>query len=368
MGRSSLRKTSRRLSSLLAKRQNNKGHPDANLPATALKWAAKRGDASLAEQAILGGAPIDGPDDKRFRLTPLHFAAMGNHPDVIRILLKYGATISARDPDQKTPLHYAAKCKGGEGATVLLELGADMKSKDAYGELPAFRAAKSGGIACMKAFIAAGFDLRTRGSHGETILHAAALSTNEMMKYLLGYEEVKMGIHIRDADRETPLHCAMDPENVRLLLDNGADMHARDIGKNTPAHLAAARNDVPCLRVLIEAGFDLHTKGELERTVLHVAIYRRKAPPVEYLMREGGGAAIVNARDISGLTPLAQALEERHDMRSVIDLLLQNGADLEAKDRYGGRLADKVGKGRCYESDKEDDHVWQYTSDSDEPE
>ena len=44
-------------------------------------------------------------------------------------------------------------------------------------------------------------------------------------------------VHARDADGETPLHWAVlrmrDEDVVQLLLEKGADVHARDADENT---------------------------------------------------------------------------------------------------------------------------------------
>ena len=151
------RKTCHHLSRLLAQPHYKLGLKQDFGELTALQWAAERGHASLAEQAILSGAKIDEPNEKRSGRTSLHSAAKSNHPDVIRILLKHGARISVHDSDRETPLHYAAICKGAEGAMVLLGEGADMMCKDKFGNSPAFLAARKGGVPCMEAFIAAGF-------------------------------------------------------------------------------------------------------------------------------------------------------------------------------------------------------------------
>ena len=48
-----------------------------------------------------------GPTDKRDR-RPLHYAAYGNHADVVRLLLARGADVDAIDKDHYTALHAAA--------------------------------------------------------------------------------------------------------------------------------------------------------------------------------------------------------------------------------------------------------------------
>ena len=39
--------------------------------------------------------------------TPLHMAAEGLHPDVVQLLVDYGANVSSQNHEGKSPLHYA---------------------------------------------------------------------------------------------------------------------------------------------------------------------------------------------------------------------------------------------------------------------
>ena len=93
--------------------------------------------------------------------------------------------------------------------------------------------------------------------------------------------------------------------------------------------------------MLIDAGFDIKTRGYCGCTVLHTAAYRNRTAVVKYLLDEVGGAALINVTDSTGCTPLALAAKPGQEL--VIKLLIERGADLEAKDTYGVRLADTIG-------------------------
>ena len=165
---------------------------------------------------------------------------------------------------------------------MLLGEGADMMCEDKFGDSPAFLAARKGGVPCMEAFIAVGFDLDTKGRNGQTILQAAAFGRRAMLRYLLEQKEVKMAVNVEDSEGATPLHYVRDAGNIRLLLDNGADMMVWDRHRDTPAHYAASRYNASCLKTFVEAGFDIHTRGLLGRTVLHTAVFYRLTSTMEY--------------------------------------------------------------------------------------
>ena len=331
----------RRLKSLLMPRLYKLGLQDVG-EVTALQWATERGHASLAERAILAGAEIDKPDPQQLYRTPLHSAAKNNHRDVIRILIKNRATISALDSIRKTPLHLAAMCNGAEATIELLNAGADMLCEDVLKNTPPFLAARRGVVASMKAFVDAGFDLTTPGHQGRTILHEA-IGRKWMMGYLLGRTEAKTVVNVQNFDGATPLHWEWDSKIVKLLLRHGADITVKDNREDTPAHKIASSRNTHCMRALIDAGFDFNTRGGFGRTVLHSAVRDRNTAVLEYLLLHAGGRSIINAQDIDELTPLALAFKIHwRGGQELVDLLVQYGSDLEMKDPKGVRLADKV--------------------------
>jgi len=70
-------------------------------------------------------------------LTPLHFAAIYNRPQVIRALSKAGVALNPRDDEGETPLHWASRANSKEALAALVALGADTSLVNADGEYPA---------------------------------------------------------------------------------------------------------------------------------------------------------------------------------------------------------------------------------------
>lgn len=77
----------------------------------------------LGTALIKAGAKVNRKGQKGF--TPLHHAAFGKKPDMVRLLLEHGAEINALNNAGKTPLDLAS----GETAELLKEKGGKSASE-----------------------------------------------------------------------------------------------------------------------------------------------------------------------------------------------------------------------------------------------
>jgi len=136
----------------------------------------------------------------------------------------------------------------------------------------------------------------------------------------------------KDGDDQTPLHWACRKGHsaiVRLLLDHGADMNARNGLHNTPLDLACETDGhLDIARMLIEAGADVDAKNSAAngKTPLHAACWHGHSDIVRLLIEV---AADVNARNLNGNTPLHMACQRGH--MDIVHSLLDAGADVNAK-------------------------------------
>jgi ankyrin repeat protein len=72
--------------------------------------------------------------------TPLHLAAIHDHPNAVQLLLEKGAVVDARDDQGVTPLHLAAQFGFVDVAGLLLAHGAPVNALDADHRTPLARA------------------------------------------------------------------------------------------------------------------------------------------------------------------------------------------------------------------------------------
>ena len=103
----------------------NAQQPDG---ATALQWAAYRGDAKLAELLLKAGAKPGLAN--RDGATPLWLAAARGDAAVIQALLKGGADANEQLPLGRRPLMLAARSGDVDAVRTLLEHGADVNASE----------------------------------------------------------------------------------------------------------------------------------------------------------------------------------------------------------------------------------------------
>ena len=122
----------------------------------------------------------------------------------------------------------------------------------------------------------------------------------------------------------TPLHWASQHghvEVVQTLIDNGANVNARDVFGRTPLHLAVGHPAI--IALLLEAGANVDARDSLSNTPLHRAV-----PSIESVDALISAGANVRAENTSGNTALDIAMRYGNSRRSVaiVQRLVEAGA------------------------------------------
>lgn len=112
----------------------------------------------------------------------------------------------------------------------------------------------------------------------------------------------------------TALHLAAFsgvPRAVQLLLDRGADLHARARSrfKNTPLQTALLAGQLATARLLLERGADPLVRQAGGFTPLHEAALSGRRDLVDLLL---GAGAEINSRSDDGRTAVTEALRGKH--------------------------------------------------------
>lgn len=134
---------------------------------------------------------------------------------------------------------------------------------------------------------------------------------------------------------------AWDVPRLRLLLEFGADVEAKDTGGHNALYRVAngsgnEEDGRAALELLIAHGANVNqVTGVGGMTPLHMAARRGTLAIAEALLAAG---AAIEARDTKGETPLRRAVNCGHE--GVVRLLISYGADPLSQDRNGRTILD----------------------------
>jgi ankyrin repeat protein len=142
---------------------------------TALMEASRRGKThhEIAAALIKAGAEIDAQDP--YGVTPLLFAAISGSPETMRMLLKSGANVKAKDVDGRTALIETLTTENDlppETIEELIQAGSEVNVR-IYGGLTPLMIAAAGNSRILQAIIRAGADLNATDDQGATALRWA---------------------------------------------------------------------------------------------------------------------------------------------------------------------------------------------------
>ena len=99
------------------------------------------------------------------------------------------------------------------------------------------------------------------------IINAIDVGSTSAIEWMLSRG---VDLAFRDEEGYTPLHAAIESrapdreQRLELLLAAGASVDLKGINDWTPAHMAAARDDVDALRLLVRFGADLSIRTEID--------------------------------------------------------------------------------------------------------
>ena len=282
--------------------------------------------ASVQIQLYLGGKPVTLSSDdllRKARFAVLEAVLEDGDGEKLRKVLGRELSPTAEDENGWTDLHWAAALNRPGVADALLDAGADLAARTKNdGTAISSRLKQSlDGLGLYSGFTRRGY----------RPLHIAAFNDARDVTAVL--VERGADIHAKDAGGWTPLHAAAQGsarEAAAELIERGADIHAKDAGGWTPLHAAAQGSAREAAAELIERGADIHAKDGWYQTPLHIAA-QENAPEIAAELIERG--ADVGAEDNDGKTPLHVAAEK--NAREVAVALIERDADIHAKDALG---------------------------------
>ena len=143
-----------------------------------------------------------------------------------------------------------------------------------------------------------------------------------------------VNVNAKNSDGVTALYLAAQngrADIVKLLLEYGADVNATTNYGVTALHFAAQNGRADIVKLLLEYGADVNATTNYGVTALHLAAQNGHAETAQLLLENG--ADVLHAEDNYGVTALHLAAQNGH--AETAQLLLENGADVHAEDNYG---------------------------------
>jgi len=312
---------------------------------TPLHVAVAEGNYSAVRFLLEKGAKVlaRANDPPNMDLTPLHFAALYGHRKVAELLLRKGAALDEKGGSDVTPLHCAASRRRPDVADLLLERGADVEAVTNKGWRPLQLGA--GNKEVMKVLLKHGADVNAK-SDGHTALYYATLIAGHVTVLL------EAGADTNDLPRRRAGYWISQPSFNSTLAEIGAWKERNDIFK-----AAEGGNLSAVQKLLSNASVDIKAKDAGGGTALHRAVQHSGFPydgyggystpksdyigrgkfaeVVELLLQQG---ADIEMRDAKERTPLILAMRRFLDWGrngDVVEILLKKNADIEAIDSGG---------------------------------
>jgi ankyrin repeat protein len=278
------------------------------------------------------------------------------------LALLFASTLLAAETEDPEPLFQAIQKSDGPAVKRLLDHGLDANARDAE-DTPALMAAVLyADASCVKLLLDRGADPNASDKAGATALMWAVPDIAKVKLLIASGADVNASS--KNLGRTPLLIAASYPGSVavlRLLLDHGANIHAKDRRGMHALGRAAVSADVEVARFLVEHGCDPNEPGYGS----NVRYARQYRPTLEYLLSKGANlekdalamtahwqdpklieawiehGADVNARAAPyNRTALMTATASEQAGAATVKLLLEKGADPNAEDIEGERPLD----------------------------
>lgn len=270
--------------------------------------------------------------------------------ELVQTLLDRGARVNAPEPDGTTALHWAAHWDDLDTATRLIRAGANVNATTDLGITSLYLACVNGSAPMVEKLLNAGANANATLLTGQSVLMTCSRTGSVDAVTALLKHGAKVNSY-ESSHRQTALMWAVAEKHskvVRILLEHGADLHARSIvwrefvlraslvkgrskgewiarGGSTPLLFAARNGDIDSANYLLAGGADPNDTRPDGLTALIIAALSGHAQLAELLVDKG---AQPNASGI-GFTALHAAVL-LGDLGLVSDLLAR-GADPNAR-------------------------------------
>lgn len=228
--------------------------------------------------------------------------AISGSPEEVQQFIDDGADVNMRDEQGWTPLMYASKYNHDEKVIkILIDNGARVNIKGTkgvtVGDTALHLASAFNRVNICKVLLEYGADINAQTNQGKTPLHV--LSANAAEKFFFDlFMKHGANIDLCDDNKLSTLHYALfgrgDISTLKILLDIGANINAKDNDGMTPLYIAVAKNNLEAVQFLLSQGADPNIYDNNFITPLQFAVNKKMENIISLLMNYKIDTAIRN--------------------------------------------------------------------------
>merc|ERR1712137_26598 len=268
--------------------------------------------------------------------TPLHKVSAVGRNDVLTSLLEAGGDPNVKDMNGNSPLHCAATFNNPNCVRTLVAHGARVDEPNNVGDTPLLTAASVSSHATVRTLLDAGADIDITNNQSESSVLLAVARENKLEKQeiLDTLIDDEADVNQQDDKGYTPLILAtslQDKQSIqRLLKVDEIDVDAATEDGFTALTLSTIHNDTETAEQLLQKGADAEMTTLDEKTAAH---YATSIPMVDTLVQNG---ANINAKDIHGQTPLFTYVQ--NELSDIAVHGIEIGAEIGILDHAGNTI------------------------------
>ncbi|XP_077340116.1 M-phase phosphoprotein 8 [Lithobates pipiens] len=176
--------------------------PKDPIPNSSLKEAVKNGDYLTVKYALNSKEEYNLDQEDSSGMTLVMMAAAAGQDDILRLLIRKGAKINARQKNGTTALIHAAEKNYLTTVSILLEAGAFVNLQQATGETALMKACKRGNYDIVRLLIEQGADCNVLSKHQGNALQFAKQSNNVLLFELINGHLEKLSRVVEDAIKD----------------------------------------------------------------------------------------------------------------------------------------------------------------------